>query len=191
MAEFSIPKVTGSASVSKLPYFLVVNVNDIATTGGVITGFPAVDAGGIKSTTNLVLAAGKKAYKIYITSETVNRADGFNEGPDSDGRGFIPSVDGYHPGDGIAINEWLQANINEKFVVVTVGCNGDLTRLHGTPCNPMAISLEETDNDSETRKHITFTQTKAGLSKSIHYVGDLPVFYADWTPPSDELGEGV
>jgi len=188
MAEFSIPKVTGSASTAKLPYFLVININDIATTSGVITGFPVTDENGVKSvdgaTGNLTLASGKSAYKIYITPETVNRADGFNEGPDSDGRGFIPAVDGYHPGDGIAINEWLQKNINEKFVVISVGCDGALTRLHGTPCYPLAISLEETDNDSETRKHITFTQVKAGNKKSMHYGGTLPPAYADWEPPT-------
>ncbi|MDR1544126.1 MAG: hypothetical protein LBS50_06930 [Prevotellaceae bacterium] len=179
MTEYSIPKLSTAAPSPKQPTVIVINIEDIAKTDNVITGFPTTDEGGILSTSNIVLTAGKKGYGVYATPSTINRPD--SSDGDEDARGFTSTVEFDHPGDDLAFDEFIQKFINSNVVIITLGCGGSGTRLHGTPCYPMTLTFEGTDSNEATRGHLTFTQSVRSPNKSMHYVGTIPALYDNAT----------
>jgi hypothetical protein len=155
----------GSAAPNpKDPNLLIFRVDDVKT-------FPARDANGIRSVSDLILNENAKGIGIYCTP--ITRADaGDGEYPS---RGFIATITGTAPGDRLALNEIVQNLSNEDVVIITKGCESDLdTRFHGSKCAPLSLSVEETDSNEGTSKVFTFTQVIRYKYKSMHYSGAIP-----------------
>lgn len=187
--KVSIPKKTGAgAPTGKDPNVLFIKISQIAKTGGAYSGFPTRD--GVKSASALTLNEGEKAVGVYVTPTTINRFDS-SEG-DVDKKGWIQNFVGEHPGDETPFADWLEENLNEDFVIITKECgDNEGTRLHGTPCNPMQMSVEAQDNNEGKMSTLTFASQQRSKYKSMHYVNDLPEIAADYVEGSGSGSGGL
>lgn len=170
----SVPKSGNNpgAPRPKDPTIILVHVNDIET-------FPARDSKGVKITDNIALKAGAKAIGIYATPSSISRAR-TTEGADEDSRGIRDTVTFSHPGNTLELDEFVQNNLGEPFVIITRECGDNLgTRLHGDPCNPMKFEVEGQDDNEGVRSTITFTQPLPSRFVSAHYRGQLPALADD------------
>nr|WP_294897811.1 hypothetical protein [uncultured Pedobacter sp.] len=172
--KFSLPKKSGAASpVPKDSNVIFINVKDIKKTAGVITGFPERDAGGILIIGNIELEVDAKAIGIYCTPSTIKRMD-TSEGAE-DAMGFNQAVEVEHPGDELEFNEFVQANINEDFIIITRECSDATgTRLHGTPCNPMKLTFESQDDNEAKKGMLKYKSSMRSKFKMAHYNGAIP-----------------
>lgn len=177
--KVSIPKKSGGspgAPTPKNPTIVVIPVGDILT-------WPGRDSGGVKLAGNIVLKDTEKAIGIYATHSTIKRNDSTEGDPDAEG--FIHNVVFEHPGNSLARDEFSQAFISEDVILITRGDDPTLTRVHGTPENPMRMTIEEQDDNSATKATFTFKSALRTKYKSAHYTGVIPAL-ADNAP--DETG---
>lgn len=183
--KVSLPKKSGAASpVPKDSNVIFINVKDLKKTAGKITGYPARDAGGVKLSGNIELEAEAKAIGIYCTPSTIKRMD-TSEGSE-DAMGFSQAVEVEHPGDELEFNEFVQANINEDFIIITAECSDATgTRVHGTPCNPMKLTFESQDDNEAKKGMLKYKSSMRSKFKMAHYAGTLPAL-AD--PKAEEVG---
>ncbi|MEQ8548728.1 MAG: hypothetical protein RIC03_12500 [Cyclobacteriaceae bacterium] len=189
--KVSLRKAIGGgagAPAAKDPNVIFIRVRDLAVdVDGKITGFPGRDAQGVRSTSDIILKDLEKAQAVYLTPSTINRFD-TSEG-DADKKGWLQNFSGEHPGDELGFAEWLQNNLNEDFILVSKDCgDGNGTRIHGTPCNPMQVNAEGQDNAEGIMSMITAAQLQRGKYKSMHYRGALPGLAADWVEGSSQGG---
>lgn len=191
--KVSIPKKSGGpgAPVPKEPNVIFILVKDLAEdANGNITGFPERDSQGVKSTSDIALKAGEKAQAVYITPSTINRFDSSEGDPDK--MGWNSNFSGEHPGDELPFAEWLQNNLNEDFLILSKECGESSgSRLQGTPCNPMKVSVEGQDNNEGKFSTLTFASIQRSKYKMMHYTGSDPDIADDYAEGSGSAGGGL
>jgi hypothetical protein len=177
----SIPKIATGAGAPrpKEPNVIFVLASDVQT-------MPSKD--GVVSTSDLVLKAEKKGYAVYLTPRTINRFDS-SEGEAADEMaGWLSNFTAQRPGDDQYFAAWLQENLNEGFLILSKECgNSTGTRLQGTPCNPLYMSVEGQDNNEGKMSTLTFVSGQRSFNKMIDYRGADPAVYDN---PSTEEGSG-
>lgn len=166
----SIAKGTGSpgAPKAKDPNIIIIRSRDILT-------MPARD--GVKITGNIVLKPGALAIGIYLTPSTIARND--NSEGDPDKEGWIQNVTGFHPGDSIEINEFLEANLSEDFIILTKECSATASvKVHGSLCAPLKLVAEGQDNNEGVGQTLTWKSALRSNEKSAFYTGVIPALAA-------------
>jgi len=173
MARVSIPKEqNGGAPLPKNSNIILMKLSDLD-----LAVFPARDALGIKIITDFVVT-GEAALGLQVTAKTISRND--NSDGDTDAKGWIQNLAFDHPGDNVDVNEFLAEWLNEEIIAISRDCgDGEGTRMHGTPCNPLEMSVEEQDNAEGVKKTITLTSSQRGKYKSAHFSGAIPALAAD------------
>lgn len=143
-----------------------------------VLNFPTRDANGVKSTAgqNLTLKANAKAIAIYATPSTIKRFDA-GEG-DPDAKGWIQNLEFEHPGDEIALQEFLENNINENLVAFSSRRAWTDVKLHGTPDEPLQFDVDEQDDKDGLKSTIKLKSVMRG-PKSMVYLGTKPVLDTD------------
>ena len=193
MTNVSLPKKSGGspgAPVAKNPNIIIIKVKDLLVAGGVMTGWPARDAKGVRLAAAIQLAVGKKAMGIYATPSTIKRND--NSEGDPDAEGFFHNVSFEHPGSSIDKDEVVQQNISEDVILITrdfEDVNG--TRVHGTPANPTKMVIEEQDDNEANKTMFTFKSIQRTKYKSAHYNFAMPVLEADANYETASSGGGI
>lgn len=171
--QVSIPKVkTGAgAPKPKEPNVIFILATDVHT-------MPTKD--GVVSTSDLALKADKKGVAVYLTPKSINRFDSSDGESSNEMAGFLSNFVGARPGDDEFFAAWLQEHLNEGFLILSKEC-GDAkgTRLQGTPCNPMYMSIEGQDNEEGIMSTLTFVSSQRSANKMIHYRGADPALYDD------------
>ncbi|GHB44469.1 hypothetical protein [Mongoliitalea lutea] len=167
----SIPKVkTGAgAPKPKEPNVLMILAADVET-------MPARD--GVVSTGDITLKAGKKAVAIYVTPKSINRFDSSDGETSREMGGFLSNFVCERPGDDEFFAGWLQEYLNEGFLILSKECGDQKgTRLQGTPCNPLYMTVEGQDNEEGIMSTLTFVSSQRSAHKMTHYRGTLPPVY--------------
>lgn len=183
--KVSVPKSGSGAGspVPKSPNVLFIPVGDIKT-------FKSPEIGNVEMTAeDIILNEGAKALAVYMTPSTIKRKD--TSDGDEDAVGFTSEFEGEHPGDSVAINNFIEAHINDGFVILSTECATETgTRVQGLPCNPMRMTSESQDDKDAKKVTLKFTQSMKDPFKMRHYSGALPEV-ADTTPPSQEPEESL
>lgn len=177
----SVPKKRGpvGAPAPKNPTIILINTRDVVAD-------PARDDKGVLVAGDIELKPEATAIGIYATSSSISRGKTI-EG-DEDAEGITDTLTFAHPGGSLEIDEFIQNNLGEGFLIITRECGDGLgTRLHGTICNPMKFTLEGQDDNEARRNTFTFTQPLPSNLLPAHYRGTIPAL----APEAGSDGDGI
>lgn len=143
-----------------------------------INVFPSRDENGVKSVAgqNLTLKSGAVAIAIYATPSSIKRFD-TGEG-DPDAKGWINNLEFEHPGDEVALQEFLENNINENLVAISSRRNWTGVKIHGTIEEPLQFEVDEQDDKDGLKSTIKLKSVMRG-PKSMVYLGTKPTLDTD------------
>lgn len=159
------PAPGAGAPKPKKPNVTIVFVDDILV-------FPPSDTGGVKMLGNIILKDGARMERVYATIDTQKASHTFEGDPDKEG--FLKAFEGSHPGDELAINEYIQNTIGVGVVVIyDVDCNTGLRKVMGTPCNPLYLKPEFMDDKDGVAHMLKFEQRMRDRFVAKFYEGDL------------------
>jgi hypothetical protein len=134
--------------------------------------FPERDANGVKMVGNIVLKPGAKMYKLYQTP-TSQKASHTIEG-DEDAEQFKQKFEGTHPGDELEVNEFVQNALGVGFIIIYgKSCGSNSNKVLGTPCNPMKLKGEFSDDKDGVKHTFTFEQYQGGRQIAGFYSGAI------------------
>lgn len=163
----SIPKPTGAspgAAAPKEPNVTIVAVDDILF-------FPTRDAGGVNMLGNIGMKPGAKMYQFYQTS---SKFDGKYESEgEEDMITYKQIVAGEHPGDELAINEFIYNWTGVNVIIITGSCSDSFKKVYGTKCAPVQLKASSQDNNDGRKKMLTFEQYAKSKFLPGHYTGNL------------------
>lgn len=118
------------------------------------------DDKGVKVTA-LAFTGAEKPIGVYATDSTQNVYH--QSAGNDDARGFIHHADFSHPGDSLEFNELVENNVNGRLGAIFVPCSGDDCRIAGLPCNPLKMTQDNGQSNSEGTKHdVQLVQSFAG-----------------------------
>lgn len=135
-----------------------------------VTGGYARDASGINTPGNLVFKAGAYAITIAATSSTIKA--GSEVSGDEDAEGIIQNVEFNHPGDSVAIREFLYNWLGRNVGIIIEKCKDGSKKLYGTPCAPLKLSYKEDIDKAKNGATITFKSSQVGPPIS-EYLGTI------------------
>jgi hypothetical protein len=183
--KVSIPKIrVGAGSPKpKEPNALLMLSEDVQAMPG---------KNGVVSTSPITLKEGKKAMAVYFNPKSINRFDSSEGETSEEMGGWLSNFEALRPGDDEHFAAWLQEHLNEGFLILSKEC-GDAkgTRLQGTPCNPLFMSVEAQDNQEGISSTLTFVSGQRSFNKMIHYRHEDPPVYDPPEEGSGSAGEGV
>jgi len=172
-AAVSVPKTGANPGrpKGKNPNIIICRTDEI-------DNFPTRDENGVKNVADslLTMLAGKNAIYIYGTTSTIKRYD-TGEG-DPHAKGWIQNLEFEHPGDEIALQEFLENNINENLVALSFRRGFTDVKLHGTIEEPLQFEVEEQDDKEALKTTIKLKSVMRG-PKSMIYVGAAPTLDTD------------
>lgn len=178
--KVSLKRVSGTPG-PKDSNLIFILVKDLAA-----NGYPLRNSGNVKMTGDFVLKADAKAFGCYATPSTIKRGDKSEGDPDTEG--WMQNLSFDKPGDELAFNEFTANNITEPLIIISRECaKSSATRVHGTPCNPMRMTVEETDDNTKKAATVTCATVQRSEWKSGHYTGTMPALYDE---ESEESGSG-
>ncbi|WP_162343214.1 hypothetical protein [Cyclobacterium salsum] len=183
--KVSIPKIRlgAGAPKPKEPNVIFILSEDVES-------MPTKD--GVKSTSPIVLKDGKKAMAVYMNPKSINRFDSSEGEASEEMAGWLSNFEGQRPGDDEHFAAWLQEHLNEGFLIITKECGDALgTRLQGTPCNPLFMSVEAQDNQEGIMSTLTMVSGQRSFNKMIHYRDDDPPVYDPPVIGSGSAGSGI
>lgn len=146
----SVPKASENAGrpTGKQSYLIIFAWDDIQTY--------TRDAKNVEVTA-LTFLEDKKPIAIYATTSTQNvyhQSQG-----DVDAKGFIHHADFEIPGSSIDVSAFFENNINRNLGVIQVPCSGDDCKIAGTPCQPLQITQDNSQDNTEANKHAVQMQS--------------------------------
>ncbi|QCW20051.1 hypothetical protein [Flavobacterium psychrophilum] len=178
MFRKSVPKPAPGAGApkGKDQYVTIAYVADL-----VKEAFPRPDENGVLLQGNIIFKPGARFEKIYETDESQKASHKF-EG-DADAGGFLKSFVGTHPGDELAINEFVQNNIEEPVILLyPIDCNTGLRKVVGLPCNPMYLKAEFEDSKDGAKHTLTYEQRRRDRHVAKFYSGEITYLENAITP---------
>lgn len=152
------------AAAPKEPNVTIVAVDDIAT-------FPDTDGSGVNMVGSFTMNPGAKMYKLYMTPSKIKA--GFESDGDEDSITFKQKFEGEHPGNELAIAEFVQNWTGVNCIVIYGSCSDAFKKVIGTKCAPVQLkpSLKD-DNDSRMHMLVFEQFAKSGYVPG-HYTGTL------------------
>jgi hypothetical protein len=159
------PAAGAGAPTGKNPNASVIHVADILA-------FPDTDENGVKLVGNIVLKLGAKVERIYLTDASQKVSHKYDGDPDAGG--LTKTIEGTHPGDELAINEYIQNNLEEPVIIVyDLDCNTNKRKVVGLKCNPLYLKPEFIDDNSGVKHTLVFEQRRRDRHVSKFYEGEL------------------
>jgi hypothetical protein len=128
--------------------------------------FPSRDSKGIVIDDNINFKAGAYAVQVYATLHTI-KSNPKSEG-DPDNKGAIQSVAFDHPGDEIAILEFRANWQNRNVGIVVERCSDGRKMQYGSPCAPLQMQWEQTDDKDKNSTTFTFTSSQKGPDVAVY-----------------------
>lgn len=163
----SVPKPAPGAGTPKGK-----NANVTAIHKNDILFFPPTNEFGVLLLGNIVLKAGATMHRVYMTDDTQKITHEY-EG-DADMGGYKKKVEGMHPGDEIEINEYIQNNNEEPFILIyDLDCNTNKRKVVGLPCNPMYLKGTFEDSKDGVKHTLMYEQRRHDRHVSKFYEGEL------------------
>lgn len=159
------PANSAGAGSPKKPNVTIIAVADIAT-------FPARDDKGVLIAGNFVLKTGAQAISIYMTQTKIKA--GYEPEGDEDAQTFKHKFEGPHPGDSLAIKEYVQNNSGEPCIIIVENCDDSSKTIYGTKCAPMYLKPTGTDENDNRNHNLVFEQYAKRNLLPAHYTGVIP-----------------
>ncbi len=103
-----------------------------------VTYFPATDTRGVQLQGDIVMLEGHGMTPVYLSNSSQEYS--YETIGEDDGLAFKVSFNGTHPGTGLEALEFAQNNLGEEFIVIIPGCDGEETKVLGTPCAPLVFT---------------------------------------------------
>ncbi|MAR57244.1 MAG: hypothetical protein CMM93_08685 [Rickettsiales bacterium] len=153
----------GAASANR-PNVTFVRAEDVLV-------FPTRDAKGVKLVGDFVLKSGAKMFTIYLTPS--KQVKNYTSEGDEDMETIKQKFEGWHPGDDLDINEFVQNNLGVGYFIIADNCTDGFKRAYGTPCAPMKLNAEQTDDSSGRGVKMTFEQIVGSKYVPAFYEGNL------------------
>lgn len=132
----------------------------------VLNPFPARDSKGIVIDGNINFKSGAYAVSVYATLHTI-KSNPKSEG-DPDNKGTMQSVAFEHPGDELAILEFRSNWQNSNVGIVVERCSDGRKMLYGSPCSPLQMQWEQTDDKDKNATMFTFTSSQKGPDVAVY-----------------------
>lgn len=172
VAKANLGKSPGAAA-PKNPNVTIVAVEDIFA-------FPARDENNVNHVGNFVMKPNAKMISVYMTPSKI-KASFTSEGTEDDIT-FKHMFEGPHPGNELAIAEFVQNFTGVDCIVIYGSCSDSYQKVLGTKCAPLQLKAELKD-DNDSREHmLKFEQAaKSGFVPG-HYTGTLS-FASPFTVP--------
>lgn len=148
----------------------------------VLAPFPARDSKGILIDGNLNFKPGSYAINVYATLHTI-KGNPKSEG-DPDNKGTIQSVAFEHPGDELAIMEFRSNWQNSNIGLIVERCSDNRKMLYGSPCAPLQMQWEQTDDKDKNSTLFTLTSSQKGPDVGV-YNGTITVDTVTGTVAAD------
>lgn len=181
--KVSIPKSGDGAGcpTPRKSQIILVDVEDVASE-------PTREVGNVAVTGNLTLNQGAKAVSIYATSSTIQVTEEF--GGDPDAEGVMNGLVFDHPGNSVAVKNFLEVFKNKGVIAIVTECDGTASgrpQIIGRVCNPLRLSVETTMNNEATKRTLTWKQAINDKFLAGEYSGELPAI-ADEAAASGQQG---
>lgn len=150
-----------------------------------VLSFPPRDSKGVRTVGDIVLKPGAKMFTVYCTPS--KQVKSYSTEGDEDQETIKQKFVGWSPGDELALSEYVQNNIGVDYGILANNCIDGYKRLYGTPCSPMKLKAEQTDDNSG--RGITLTYEQAVGSKFVpgFYNGNESFTQPFSTTPSLDL----
>ena len=120
---------------------------------------------------------GATAVAIYATPSSIDLSEEYSG--DADARGVKQGVAFEHPGNSVEIKGFTEAFMNRGVVILVRegdGSTSGRTQAFGSKCNPLFMTVENTNNKDATKRKFTFKQELNDKFLPGDYVGaDVPV----------------
>jgi hypothetical protein len=119
--------------------------------------WPARDSKGVRTVGNIVMKSGAKMFTVYCTPS--KQVKSYTTEGDEDMETIKQKFEGSTPGDVLELSEFIQNNIGVDYFILANNCIDGYKRLYGTPCSPMKLKAEQTDDSSGRMIKMTFEQS--------------------------------
>ena len=164
----SIPRPGDGAgcAATRKSQIILVDVEDVASE-------PAREVGNCVVTGNLTLKTGAKAISIYATASTIQVTEELSGDPDAEG--IKTGIVFDHPGNSVAIKNFIEVFKNRGVIAIVQECDGTTAgrpQIMGRVCNPLRLSLETKMDGEATKRTLTWKQALPDKFLAGEYAGD-------------------
>lgn len=168
--KVSIPKAGDGAGcpVAKNPNVILIDVDDVLTE-------PTRSHGNVNMTGDYALKDGAKAIAVYLTPSTIS--GGYDTEGEDDARGFKHKFEGEHPGNDVALDNFIEHGANRGFILLSTNCDGSaagVMKAYGSVCNPLFLTPECTDSKEANKTKLSLAQSMPQKFLPGIYSGKLP-----------------
>lgn len=134
--------------------------------------WPARDSKGVRTIGDVVMKPGteKKQFTVYCTPS--KQVKSYTTEGDEDMETIKQKFEASSPGDSLELSEFIQNNIGVDYFIIANNCIDGYKRLYGTPCAPMKLKAEQTDDSSGRMIKMTFEQSVGSKFVPAHYDGN-------------------
>lgn len=158
----------GGAPQAKSQEVVVIDLADVAV-------WPSRDNNGVLMVGDIQMKAGRYATILDATASTISLPV-TSEG-EEDAVSFTSLPEFSHPGSSLEFDEFITNMTNKNLAVgFRVGaCDGDAPyyRFYGTPCTPLSLMVEGTNNNESTTNLVKFQQFQRSRSVPGRYTGTI------------------
>lgn len=157
--------ISPGSPLAKSPNVTLLFTDDIVSE-------PVRNGGGVKMEGNWVLKAGAKPIQVYLTPST--QAPTFEGDGDEDSISIAHKFTGIHPGDALAVNEFIQNTIGKNVILIYGSCQSPAKKVYGTKCAPLQLKPSFQGDNEKTGHTLNFEQFQKTAYLPGHYEGALP-----------------
>lgn len=160
-ANVARPALNAGAGGNKKDKIIVFDWDDVDT---------YTRDGATASAITMVATTGKQ-YTVYATVSTID-ANYKVEG-DEDAEGFMHQVKFDHPGDALAIMDFIQNWTGKNCGIIIEKCSGTDKIQYGTPCAPLKLKASGVDTKDKLAQTMEFTASVKSPYVPAHFTGTL------------------
>lgn len=143
---------------------IIVDAEDVSV-------YPPRDASGVRMVGNFVMKPNAKMYEFYTTKSKAE-APVESEG-DEDSISMKQIFKAQHPGNGLAVKEFVQNWTSRNCYVLHQACGDDFFEVVGTPCAPVQLKPTKQDNNDGRMWMMNFEAFAKTRFIPGHYEGAL------------------
>ena len=154
---------SGAASPAK-PNVTFLRADDVL--GNIVR-----DGNGVRILGDIVPKPGAKMIQVYMTPSKQEK--NYASDGDEDQETITQTFVGWHPGDSLDINEFVQNNLGVGYIIIADNCTDGNMRVYGTLCSPMKLNVEKTNDESGNGVQMTFEQAVGTKFVPGFYSGSL------------------
>lgn len=166
----SIPRPGDGAgcAATRKSQIILIDVEDVESE-------PTREVGNCTVTGNITLKTGAKAVSVYATASTIQVTEELSGDPDAEG--IKTGIVFDHPGNSVAIKNFIEVFKNRGVIAIVQECDGtDAGRpqIMGRICNPLRLSLETKMDGEATKRTLTWKQALPDKFLAGEYAGEMP-----------------